>query len=64
MKVDLNCDMGEGFGPWKMGDDEGMLAVLAPYAPHRHRVVRYIEAGGPGKPRFGPRFAPKDYREI
>ncbi len=45
-------------------DDHGMLEVLAPYAPHRHRVVRYIEAGGPGKPRFGPRFAPKDYRDI
>jgi 3-methyladenine DNA glycosylase/8-oxoguanine DNA glycosylase len=45
-------------------DDQGMLEVLRPYAPHRHRVVRYIEAGGPGKPRFGPRFAPKDYREI
>ena len=45
-------------------DDEGMLEVLRPYAPHRHRVVRYIEAGGPGKPRYGPRFAPKDYREI
>lgn len=45
-------------------DDAGMLAVLAPYAPHRHRVVRYIEAGGPGKPRFGPRFSPKDYREM
>jgi 3-methyladenine DNA glycosylase/8-oxoguanine DNA glycosylase len=45
-------------------DDKGMLEILAPYAPHRQRVVRYIEAGGPGKPRFGPRFAPKDYREI
>jgi 3-methyladenine DNA glycosylase/8-oxoguanine DNA glycosylase len=45
-------------------DDRGMLDVLAPYAPHRQRVVRYIEAGGPGKPRFGPRFAPKDYREM
>jgi 3-methyladenine DNA glycosylase/8-oxoguanine DNA glycosylase len=45
-------------------DDRGMLEVLAPYAPHRHRVVRYIEAGGPGKPRFGPRFAPRDYREL
>jgi 3-methyladenine DNA glycosylase/8-oxoguanine DNA glycosylase len=45
-------------------DDQGMLDVLAPYAPHRHRVVRYIEAGGPGKPRFGPRFSPKDYREM
>jgi 3-methyladenine DNA glycosylase/8-oxoguanine DNA glycosylase len=45
-------------------DDKGMLEVLAPYAPHRHRVVRYIEAGGPGKPRFGPRFSPRDYRDL
>ena len=28
MKVDLNCDMGEGFGPWKMGDDEAMLSIV------------------------------------
>jgi 3-methyladenine DNA glycosylase/8-oxoguanine DNA glycosylase len=45
-------------------DDQGMLEVLAPYAPHRHRVVRYIEAGGPGKPRYGPRYAARDYREL
>jgi 3-methyladenine DNA glycosylase/8-oxoguanine DNA glycosylase len=45
-------------------DDKGMLEVLAPYAPHRHRVVRYIEAGGPGKPRYGPRYAARDYRAI
>ena len=45
-------------------DDKGMLEVLAPYAPHRHRVVRYIEAGGPGKPRYGPRYAARDYRDL
>jgi len=45
-------------------DDKGMLEVLAPYAPHRHRVVRYIEVGGPGKPRFGPRYAARDYRDL
>ena len=28
MKVDINCDMGEGFGPWKMGDDEAMLSIV------------------------------------
>jgi UPF0271 protein len=28
MNVDLNSDMGEGFGPWKMGDDEAMLAIV------------------------------------
>lgn len=28
MKIDLNSDMGEGFGPWKMGDDAGLLDVI------------------------------------
>ena len=23
--IDLNCDMGEGFGAWKMGDDAALL---------------------------------------
>jgi len=27
--VDLNSDMGEGFGPWKMGDDETMLSIVS-----------------------------------
>lgn len=26
--VDLNCDMGEGFGAWEMGDDEAMLRIV------------------------------------
>lgn len=26
--VDLNSDMGEGFGPYKMGDDEAMLNIV------------------------------------
>ncbi|HEY3752699.1 MAG TPA: DNA-3-methyladenine glycosylase 2 family protein [Pseudonocardiaceae bacterium] len=43
-------------------DDEGMAEVLAPYAPQRHRAVRYIEAAGISAPRFGPRFSPRDYR--
>ncbi|MFL6144648.1 MAG: DNA-3-methyladenine glycosylase family protein [Labedaea sp.] len=45
-------------------DDDGMLEVLAPYAPQRHRAVRYIEASGFRKPRFGPRFAGRDYRSF
>ncbi len=28
MNIDLNSDMGEGFGPWKMGDDEAMLGIV------------------------------------
>ena len=28
MKVDLNADMGESFGPWVMGNDEGLLDIV------------------------------------
>lgn len=45
-------------------NDAGMLEVLAPYAPQRHRAVRYIEISGFRRPRFGPRFSPRDYRAI
>jgi 3-methyladenine DNA glycosylase/8-oxoguanine DNA glycosylase len=45
-------------------DDAGMLAVLAPYVPQRQRAVRYVEASGFRRPRFGPRFSAKDYRAI
>lgn len=45
-------------------DDVGMLEVLAPYAPQRHRAVRYVELSGFRRPRFGPRFSPRDYRAM
>ncbi|HEV7824314.1 MAG TPA: DNA-3-methyladenine glycosylase 2 family protein [Mycobacteriales bacterium] len=44
-------------------DDDGMLAELAPYAGHRQRVVRMVEAGYV-KPRFGPRATVRDYRAM
>lgn len=28
LKVDLNADMGEGFGPWTMGDDAALLEIV------------------------------------
>lgn len=28
LKVDINSDMGEGFGPWQMGDDAGLLKIV------------------------------------
>ncbi|MCC7125378.1 MAG: LamB/YcsF family protein [Acidobacteria bacterium] len=28
MRIDLNSDMGEAFGPWPMGDDEVLLTVV------------------------------------
>ena len=24
----LNCDMGEGFGPWNMGDDDSIMPLI------------------------------------
>lgn len=27
MNVDLNCDLGEGFGPWPMGNDAAMIEI-------------------------------------
>ena len=27
--IDLNCDLGEGFGDWKMGDDAAMLGIVS-----------------------------------
>ncbi|MFV0384841.1 LamB/YcsF family protein [Paracoccus sp. (in: a-proteobacteria)] len=29
MQVDLNSDMGEGFGPWQMGDDAALLDIVS-----------------------------------
>jgi 5-oxoprolinase (ATP-hydrolysing) subunit A len=29
MDIDLNADIGEGYGPWRMGDDDGLLALLS-----------------------------------
>lgn len=26
--IDLNSDLGEGYGPWSMGDDEAMLSIV------------------------------------
>lgn len=45
-------------------DDEGMLAVLAPYVPQRARAVRYVELSGFRRPRFGPRYSPRDFRAL
>lgn len=28
MTVDLNCDLGEGYGHWRLGDDDAMLGLV------------------------------------
>lgn len=44
-------------------DDAGMLELLAPYAPHRYRVIRLMEISGRGRPpRRGPRTPLVDHR--
>ncbi|MGW4647728.1 DNA-3-methyladenine glycosylase family protein [Kitasatospora sp. NPDC004289] len=43
-------------------DDAQMLALLAPYAGHRHRVCRLIGLTGARAPRYGPRLTPNDHR--
>jgi 3-methyladenine DNA glycosylase/8-oxoguanine DNA glycosylase len=45
-------------------DDAGMLELLEPWRGQRQRVVRLILAGGPRRPRRGPRYAPTDHRRI
>jgi UPF0271 protein len=29
MRIDLNADLGEGFGPWTMGDDAALLGIVS-----------------------------------
>ena len=29
MRIDLNADLGEGFGPWTMGDDDALLSLVS-----------------------------------
>lgn len=43
-------------------DDDGMLALLAPWSGQRQRVIRLILASGVFEPRRGPRLHPEDHR--
>jgi 3-methyladenine DNA glycosylase/8-oxoguanine DNA glycosylase len=40
-------------------DDDGLSELLEPYRPHRHRVQRLVELAALGRPRRGPRMAPR-----
>ena len=43
-------------------DDDGMVALLERWRPHRYRVVRLLELSPATKPRFGPRMTVQDHR--
>jgi 3-methyladenine DNA glycosylase/8-oxoguanine DNA glycosylase len=42
--------------------DDDMLAALEPYHGHRFRVQRILEQSDVRAPRFGPKYAPHDFR--
>ena len=54
--IDLNADMGEGYGPWAMGDDAGMMPFIdianvacgfhASDFDHMRATVRLAISGG------------------
>ena len=46
------------------GTDERMLELLAPWAGHRARVIRLLESSGIAAPRYGPRVASRDLRNL
>jgi UPF0271 protein len=41
--IDLNCDLGEGFGAWTMGDDEALLSIVT-----SANIACGFHAGDPG----------------
>ena len=42
-------------------DDDALRELLEPYRPHRHRVQQLVTAAGLGRPRRGPRMAPRTH---
>ncbi len=44
--------------------DDVMLEALEPYVGHRFRVQRTLELSGVKAPRYGPRYAPHDFRAM
>lgn len=42
-------------------DDQGLVDLLAPYAPHRYRVQRLLQLAGQQRPRHGARMAPRTH---
>jgi UPF0271 protein len=42
-RIDLNCDLGESFGPWRMGADEELMALIS-----SANIACGAHAGDPG----------------
>jgi 3-methyladenine DNA glycosylase/8-oxoguanine DNA glycosylase len=46
------------------GDDDAMLELLEPFAPHRGRAARLLKMGAGGPSRRAPRARLRDYRRM
>jgi 3-methyladenine DNA glycosylase/8-oxoguanine DNA glycosylase len=42
-------------------DDDALAELLEPYRPHRHRIQHLVAVSGAGRPRRGPRMAPRTH---
>jgi len=42
-------------------DDDALEELLEPYRPHRYRIQHLVAAAGLGRPRRGPRMAPRTH---
>lgn len=52
LKIDINCDMGESFGPWRMGEDGGVMPHIT-----SANIACGAHAGDPGVMRRTVRLA-------
>src|SRR6266571_1766908 len=60
MKIDLNSDLGEGFGRWKSGDDEALMKVISSANVGGYEVTHASSHGALGD--MSKRNA--EYREL
>ena len=44
--VDLNSDVGEGFGRWELGDDAAVIAIVDKLVKQRKDSIQQFTAGG------------------
>jgi len=51
-RIDFNCDMGEGFGTWRLGEDQGVIACVT-----SANIACGFHAGDPGWMRATVRIA-------
>jgi lactam utilization protein B len=67
--IDLNADLGEGFGRWRLGDDEALLDIVTSanvacgfHAGDPSTMGRIAAAAAAGIPAIGEGFADRGYR--